>query len=94
MQREIWGPVLVQSVQHRARYSVNACTQYSAFTYGVPIKYVNLGSPLYYKLEVNRLSPDVWVQYLPNFITLYINGMRLACINILPFMFDNLYSTQ
>jgi hypothetical protein len=27
-------------------------------------------------------------------ITLYINGMRQACINILPFIFGYLYNTQ
>jgi hypothetical protein len=67
------------------QYSVKYIKQYNAFNYGVSIKYLNLGSPLYYKLEINRLSPDVWV-HLPNFITLYINRIILACINILPFL--------
>ena len=59
------GPVCYSKSNILRSIASNTVKQYSAFTYGVHIKYINLRSAVYYKLEINRLSPDVWV-YLPN----------------------------
>jgi len=72
----------------------------------VHTKYLNLGSPLYYELDRNPPSPYVGILqfYLilklhlcHNFntilIILYIYGITLIYINILPLIFDNLHST-
>ena len=77
------------------------------FRFGVQTEYVNLRSSLYNKPERNPPSPDVWTVHVKqyyvilyfcysfntNLIILYIFELKLRCINILPFIYDNVYST-
>ena len=70
----------------------------------VHTKHLNLGSMPRYKLESNPLSFGVWILHFmkmdnlcfnfhPILIQLYISILMLICINILPLIFEDLYST-